>query len=100
MTFTSPSGSVNSLNINLNAKNGTSGPTIFTRAWAVFVGSAVNTQVRGNLSVPYGSVSSPDFIYGASGTSLANTIPTLATIASISNVANQDYQLVQQFKRH
>jgi hypothetical protein len=82
LPFTSPGFAVGGFNVSIGNRVG----TLNTRGWAVFAGSAVDTQIRGNLKIPYGSVSSSDFIYGASGTSLAATIPTLATAASVSAI--------------
>ena len=73
LSFTSPSGmTVSALNFNISSVG-----TIYTRGWAAFAGSSVITQIRGNLNIPYGSVSSSDFIYGGNNTSLAATIPNL-----------------------
>ena len=40
------------------------------------VGSAVNTQVRGNLTVPYGNVFTNDILCGGSNTSLITALNT------------------------
>ena len=82
LSFNAPGVSVSALNFNITNATG----TLYTRGWAAFAGSSVKTLLRGNLNVPYGSVSSSDFIYGGSGTSLAATIPTLATAASVSAI--------------
>ena len=52
LIFTSPAASVASLNFNIIGNAG----TLYTWNWSAYSGSSINTQIRGNLTVPYGTV--------------------------------------------
>jgi len=67
--------------------------TLCTKNWSIYAGSSITTRIRGNLSVPYGKVSSSDFLYGPNGISLSNSMNTTNTIltshtASINSINN------------
>ena len=49
LPFSSPGFAVGGFNVSIGNRFG----TLYTRGWAVFAGSSVDTQVRGNLNVPY-----------------------------------------------
>jgi hypothetical protein len=73
--------------------NNAVGTLCLTRGWALFAGTSVNTQIRGNLSVPFGIISSTDFMYN--GNYLTSTLTTLSTAPAptaasigLGNVAN------------
>jgi len=80
LSFTAPADTVNSLNFNIGGRAG----TVYARNWYALAGTGINTQLRGNLNVPYGNVSSSDFLYGLSKTSVANSLTTVTN--SIANV--------------
>ena len=54
VSFTAPDASVTSLNFNIIGRAG----TLYSWSWSAFSGSSINTQIRGNLTVPNGTITS------------------------------------------
>ena len=77
--FTSPSIS-NEFYVQLNGVVG----NLLARNWAVISGTSVNTQVKGNLNVPYGNITTSDLFYGASASSLTTALSNLSIVANTS----------------
>jgi hypothetical protein len=77
--FTSPSIS-NEFYIQLNGVVG----NLLARNWAVISGTSVNTQVKGNLNVPYGIITTSDLFYGPSTLSLTTALSNLSNVANTS----------------
>ena len=87
LSFTAPAASVTSLNFNIIGRAG----TIYAWNWSAYDGSSVDTRIRGNLYMTSGTITSYDFLYGASKTSLTNTLSTLATAASVSAITKTSW---------
>ena len=79
--FTIPFTSPPALNTFYMLLNGATG-TFNARNWAVIMGTSVNTQIKGNVNVPYGNITTNDVIYGPSASSL------ITAFSNLSNVAN------------
>ena len=77
--FTSP-GLSDSFFITLTGATG----NCVARNWNVFAGTSVNTQIRGNLSVPYGNITTSDLLYGATANSLITAFSNLSNVANTS----------------
>jgi hypothetical protein len=72
MTFTVPSSG--NLTLAIFPDSTYNVGSIYTSNWCIYTGTPQTTTIRGNLSIPYGNITTNDVIYGPNTLSLTNEI--------------------------